>query len=295
MSRPVSIIGIPLDLGQAHRGVDMGASAVRYAGLAQELRRLGLTVGDTGDLPVPVRDALVPDPAARTAAIAEVCRRAYQAARQAVAEGKMPIFLGGDHSIAIGTVGGVSHEEPCGVLWIDAHGDFNIPETSPSGNVHGMALAALCGEGPAELVDVGRRGPKLAPQDVVLIGLREADPVETTRLLQSGMTIYTMRDIDERGMAQVARDALDRLAHRRRLHVSLDIDSLDPQEAPGAGTLVDGGLSYREAQLLMEIIAEQGGADSLDIVEINPILDTANRTARLAVELTASLCGKRIL
>jgi arginase len=295
MSRPVRIIGIPLDLGQAHRGVDMGASAVRYAGLARELRKLGLTVTDAGDLPMPVRDSLPPQPEARIAAIRDVCEAAYLAARAAVENGDMPIFLGGDHSIAIGTIGGVSAGQDCGVLWIDAHGDFNIPETSPSDNIHGMALAVLCGEGPPELVSVGRPGPKLAPRDVVLIGLREADPGERNRLRQSGMTVFTMRDIDERGMGRVARDALERLEHRQRLHVSLDIDSLDPKEAPGAGTLVHGGLSYREAQLLMEIIADQGGADSLDIVEINPILDAANRTARLAVELASSLCGKRIL
>jgi arginase len=293
MSRAVRIIGIPLDLGQEHRGVDMGAGAVRYAGLADALRALGLTVRDAGDLPVPVRDSV---PAAeRTAAVATVCAAAYAAGRAAVAAGEIPVFLGGDHSIAIGTIGGVTAAEPCGVLWIDAHGDFNTPATSPSGNIHGMPLAALLGEGEAELVGVGRPGPKLSPADVVLIGLRELDAEEKLRLRRSGMTLYTMRDIDERGMGAVAREGLARLAHRRRLHVSLDIDSLDPKEAPGAGTPVNGGLNYREAQLLMEIIADRGGADSLDLVEINPILDVGNHTAGLAVELTSSLFGKRIL
>jgi arginase len=293
MSRPIRIIGVPLELGQTHRGVHMGAGAVRYAGLADALRALGLTVRDAGDLPVPVRDSV--PPVDRPAAIAQVCAAAYAAGATAVADGEIPLFLGGDHSIAIGTIGGVTAAEPCGVLWIDAHGDFNTPATSGSGNIHGMPLAVLLGEGEAGLVGVGRPGPKLASADVVLIGLRELDADEKLRLKASGMTLYTMRDIDDRGMGAVAREALGRLEHRQRLHVSLDIDSLDPKEAPGAGTLVHGGLTYREAQLLMEIIADRGGSDSLDLVEINPILDVGNRTARLAVELTASLFGKRIL
>lgn len=295
MPRPVRIIGVPLDLGQAKRGVDMGASAVRYAGLGDELRRLGLEVRDSGDLPVPLRELVGDGHAERMAAIRSVCAETCAAAQAAVAEGLTPIFLGGDHTIAVGSIAGITAAGRTGVIWVDAHGDFNTPDTSPSGNPHGMALAALLGDGDPDLVAIGRPGAKLAATDVVLIGLRSVDAEEKLRLRASGITLYTMRDIDERGMGAIAREALARLEHCERLHVSFDIDAIDPQEAPGAGTRVPGGLTYREAQLLMEIIADRGGVDSLDLVEINPILDVANRSARLAVELAASLFGKRIL
>lgn len=294
-SRNISISGIPMDLGQSHRGVDLGAGALRYAGLADTLRSLGHRVYDRGDLYVPVRDAVIAGGEGFIAAISQVCAAACNTARELIQAGETPIFLGGDHTISIGTIAGISEATPCGVLWIDAHGDFNTPATSPSGNYHGMPLAVLLGDGAPDLTSVGRPGAKLDPADVVIIGLRELDAAERDRLRASGITIYTMRDIDERGMATVAHEALGRLQHRHHLHVSLDIDSVDPQEAPGAGTLVPGGLTYREAQLLMEIIADRGGPDSLDIVEINPIIDVANRTARLAVDLAASLFGKRIL
>jgi len=181
------------------------------------------------------------------------------------------------------------------VIWVDAHGDFNTPQTSPSGNIHGMVLAALMGQGYPELVRLGRLGPKLEVSDVVMIGIRELDPEERERLKESGIATYTMRDIDERGMGTVAREALERLEHVSRLHVSLDLDALDPLEVPGVGTTSPGGLTYREAQLLMEIIADSGRLASLDVVEINPILDQRNQTAKIAVELAASLFGKRIL
>jgi arginase len=294
-SRNISICGIPMDLGQSHRGVDLGAGALRYAGLADTLRCLGHRVYDRGDLYVPVRDAVIAGREGFIAAISQVCAATCNTARELIHAGETPIFLGGDHTISIGTIAGISEATPCGVLWIDAHGDFNTPATSLSGNYHGMPLAVLLGDGAPALTDVGRPGPKLDPADVVIIGLRDLDVAERDRLKGSGISIYTMRDIDERGMATVAHEALDRLRHRHHLHVSLDIDSIDPLEAPGAGTLVPGGLTYREAQLLMEIIADRGGPDSLDIVEINPIIDVANRTARLAVDLAASLFGKRIL
>ena len=292
----IRIIGVPVDLGQAQRGVDLGPGALRYAGISERLEGLGYQVRDTGNIEVPVRDVLVEEQELHyLPSIQRVCEAVYQAGRRAVEAGCIPIFMGGDHSIALGSIGGVTHHEPAGVIWIDAHGDFNTPQTSPSGNIHGMVLAALTGQGFFELVQVGRPGPKLQVTDVVMIGIRELDPQERVRLLESGIAIYTMRDVDERGMGCVAREALERLEHLDRLHVSLDLDSLDPQEVPGVGTSSPGGLTYREAQLLMEIIADSRRLASLDIVEINPILDYRNQTAKIAVELAASLFGKSIL
>jgi len=287
-----------MDLGQRRRGVDMGPSAVRYAGLHSRLRALGYTVRDNGDLLVPLPENEPPDTsrARHLTSIAAVCREVYAAARDCVEQGETAVFLGGDHSISIGTVSAMAaHSGPVGVIWVDAHGDFNTPEISPSGNVHGMALAALLGNGPAELTDIGRPGAKLHGSQAVLIGARDIDPAERAALRDSGIPIFTMRDIDEQGMAAVARAALERLRPLPRLHISLDMDSLDPNEAPGVGTPVPGGFSYREAHLLMEILADSGKVRSLDIVEVNPILDDRNRTARLAVDLSASLFGQRIL
>jgi arginase len=222
MSKAVRIIGVPMDLGQSQRGVDLGPGAIRYAGLSARLQSLGYQVHDTGNLNVPVRDSL-PGGAERNflPSIQRVCEAAYQAGRTAVEEGYHPIFLGGDHSIAIGTIGGVTHHEPAGVVWIDAHGDFNTPESSRSGDIHGMPLATLLGNGFPELVEVGRPGAKLAAGDIVLIGVRDLDSEERQRLRQSEIAVYTMRDIDERGMGAVTREALDKLAHHRRIHVSL--------------------------------------------------------------------------
>lgn len=296
MQAQVQIIGVPMDLGQSHRGVDMGPGATRYAGLLGRLRKLGYRILDTGNLAVPVRDSLAHEHEQNyLPAIQKVCEAVYQAGRDAVGQGAIPVFLGGDHSIAIGSIGGVTHQAPVGVIWIDAHGDFNTPQTSTSGNVHGMPLATLLGEGHPELVNVGRPGAKLSPGDVVMIGIRDLDPGERTRLRQSGITVFTMRDIDERGMAAVMKEALKHLGHRDRLHVSLDVDALEPHEAPGVGTPSPGGLTYREAQLVMEIIADTRRLASMDIVEINPILDYRNQTAQIAVELAASLFGKSIL
>lgn len=296
MKKAVQIIGVPIDLGQSHRGVDLGPGALRYAGLAARLEKLGYEVHDSGNLKVPVRESLSHERQFNyLPSIREVCLAACAAAQEAVAKGHIPIFLGGDHSISVGTISGVTQVEPAGVLWVDAHGDFNTLGTSQSGNIHGMALALLLGNGYPELVDVGRPGASLQPEDVVMVGVRDLDDQERENLRASGVTVYTMRDVDERGMGKIAPEALERLSHRRRLHVSLDVDALDPQASPGAGTLVPGGLTYREAQLLMEIIADSGRLSSLDIVEINPILDNLNKTATCAVELTASLFGKRII
>jgi arginase len=292
----IRIIGVPVDLGQEQRGVDLGPGALRYAGISERLSGLGYRVEDTGNIEVPVRDVLTAERDQHyLPSIRRVCEAVYQAGRRAVEEGFIPVFMGGDHSMALGSIGGVTHHEPAGVIWVDAHGDFNTPQTSPTGNIHGMVLAALLGQGFVELVQVGRQGPKLQVADVVMIGIRELDPQERLRLRDSGITAYTMRDVDERGMGCVAREALERLEHLPRLHVSLDLDGLDPMEVPGVGTTSPGGLTYREAQLLMEIIADSRRLSSLDIVEINPILDHRNQTAKIAVELAASLFGKSIL
>ena len=292
----IRILGAPLDLGQSRRGVDLGPTALRYAGLKSALTRLGYRVEDQGNIETVERDTLSPEPGmAFLQPVVDACERIYEASRQAVADGAVPLVLGGDHSIAVGTVGGVSHEHRTGVLWIDAHGDFNTPDTSPTGNLHGMPLAALCGYGAPELVDAGRPGAKLQPEDVILFGVRDLDAGELALIRQAGITTYTMRQIDERGLAPLATEALERLGHVDRIHVSLDMDSIDPREAPGVGTQVPGGLSYREGHLLMELIAEHGAIGSVDVVEVNPILDTRNQTAKLALGLLSSLFGRSIL
>ena len=297
MPLSIRLLGVPMDLGQSLRGVDVGPSALRYAGLAQRLRHLGHHVEDYGNIEVAVR-ATLHEGVKGTAyipAIRATCEQVYDAARQAIAEGCLPLFMGGDHSMAMGAIGGATHDRPVGVLWIDAHADYNTPETSPSGNVHGMPLAVLRGHGPPELVDMGRPGPKVEPEDVMLIALRDIDALESEMLRDSRMGLYTMREIDERGIATVAREALRRLRHHDRLHISFDVDSLDPMFAPGVGTPVTGGLTNREAHLLMELIADDGRIGSVDVVEINPILDERNRTAELAADLATSLLGKTII
>lgn len=296
MTTTVSIIGVPMDLGQSRRGVDMGPSALRYAGLDDRLRRLGYTIRDYGNIDIPVRDMLSAEGGlAFLPAVVRASEAMYQVGQTAIEVGHLPLFIGGDHSIAVGTVGGVTHTGPAGLLWIDAHGDFNTPESSPSGNLHGMPLAALLGLGAPELVNLGRPGPKLTSSEVILIGIRSLDPQEKILLKESQVKVYTMREIDERGIAAVATEALERLSHLPRLHISLDMDSLDPSEAPGVGTPVPGGLTYREAHLLMEIIADCACVGSVDVVEINPILDHRNHTAKIALELIASLLGQSIL
>lgn len=290
-----------MDLGQQRRGVDMGPSALRYAGLNSRLRSLGHTVVDNGDLKVPLPDNDRPaDPGAAKARhlpeVAGVCRDVYLNALACLEQGETAVFLGGDHSISIGTVSAMdTFGGDVGVLWVDAHADFNTPEISPSGNIHGMALAALLGRGPKELTDIGRAGAKLKPSEAVIIGARDLDPDEKIAVRESGMLVITMREIDEMGMAQAVHNALDRLSPLKKLHLSFDMDSLDPDVAPGVGTPVAGGLTYREAHLLMEILADTGKVASLDIVEVNPILDNRNRTAELSVGLAASLFGRRIL
>ncbi len=298
MTKTIRIFGVPMDLGQRRRGVDMGPSALRYAGLDQRLRALGYTVIDSGNLSVPLPENEPPDnsQARHLDSIAGVCREVYAKTLATLERDEVSIFLGGDHSISIGTVSAMdAHGGAVGVIWVDAHSDFNTPEITPSGNVHGMALAALLGRGPRALTDIGREGAKLTPAEVVILGARDLDAAEKVALRQAGVLVITMREIDEVGMAAAARQTLDRLGGLSKIHVSLDMDSLDPNEAPGVGTPVPGGLTYREAHLLMETLSDSGKVGSLDIVEVNPILDDRNRTARLGVELAASLFGQKIL
>ncbi len=293
MDKKIRIIGVPMDLGQSNRGVDMGPGAVRYAGLKSKLGELGYEIIDTGNIEVPVRESLEQD--SLIPEIIRICEAVYKAGRDAVDEGCIPLFLGGDHSLAIGSVGGVSDKKETGLLWIDAHGDSNTPETSLTGNIHGMALAVLTGEGIPELVNLGRKGPKIRPENVVTIGVRNLESEERRILIEKEIKIYTMRDIDEHGVHAVMKEALGRLARCPQIHVSLDVDCLDPFTAPGVGTPVSGGLTIREAHLIMETVADTGRLSSMDIVEVNPLLDRANQTARIAVDLAVSLFGKRII
>ena len=293
MSPRIRIIGVPMDLGQTRRGVNMGPDALRFAGLADALAKLGYAIEDAGNLHIPIQDTVAKS--RRTDEIARASEACYDEAKKAITDGAHPIFLGGDHTIAVGSIGGITHHAPCGVVWVDAHADFNTPASSPSGNAHGMSLSILLGEGHPPLVQCGRNGPKLQADQVVLVGIRDLDPMEKARLTASGIAVYTMRDIDEMGMSRVAHNTVEHLSHLKRIHVSLDMDSLDPPSAPGVGTPVPGGLTYREAHLLMEILADSHLVESMDIVEINPIMDTANQTALSAVKLAVSLFGKRIL
>jgi arginase len=294
ISKKICIIGVPMDFGQQLRGVDMGPAAARYSGLILRLRELGHEVVDRGDVNIPIRDSN-DDTHKYLNEITQICESIYKAGREVVKKGHFPLFIGGDHSIAVGTVASVTNDEPTGLIWIDAHGDFNTPLTSPSGNIHGMPLATLIGEGHESLVNVGHIGAKIHPENVVMIGQRDLDHDEQARLKKAGITVFTMRDIDEQGISSVANKALMKFIHLKKIHLTIDMDALDPVEAPGVGTPVPGGITYREAHLLMEILADSQKVTSMDLVEINPILDIANKTAELAVELTLSALGKSIL
>jgi len=296
----VAVLGIPMDLGQGRRGVDLGPGALRYTGFERWLAELGYRVSDLGDVPVPVAESLhdgrLDDHGgmAYLDAIVGACTRTAHALRD-LPEDVFPIALGGDHSIAMGSVAGAGRGERTGVIWVDAHTDFNTPETSPSGNIHGMPLSALCGIGEPRLVDIGWPGAKLRPEDVVIIGVRSVDHGERELLRQRGITVYSMKEIDRLGLPRVAEETISRLRRLSRVHVSFDADVLDPDIAPGVGTPIPGGLTYREAHLLMELLHDAGIVTGLDLVEVNPILDRSNRTARMMVELAASLLGKSIL
>ncbi|MCS7314698.1 MAG: arginase [Bryobacterales bacterium] len=299
----IAIIGAPLDLGTNRRGVDMGPSAIRVANIGPRLASLGYQIEDLGNVAVeqPERAPQGPANARYLPQIAETCRRLAHAVEQAMARGHMPIVLGGDHSVAVGTIAGVSRhfrkrKARIGVIWIDAHPDMNTPQTSPSGNVHGMPLACSIGMGPRALTHIYGYAPKVDPKNVALIGLRDVDSLEKPHVKRSGVRAFTMRDIDERGMRAVMAEAIEiAAAGTEGFHVSLDMDSVDPHEAPGVGTPVRGGLNYREAHLAMEMICDSSRMVSLEVVEVNPVIDEANRTALLAVELVMSALGKRIL
>ncbi|MEK7409141.1 MAG: arginase [Acidobacteriota bacterium] len=299
----IAVIGAPLDLGASRRGVDMGPSAIRLAGLGQRLDALGYKVEDWGNVHVEQPERVAPgsETARYLPQIAHTCTRLALAVGKAAAQGQMPLVLGGDHSVAIGTVGGMARhfrrkKARIGLIWIDAHPDMNTPQTSTSGNVHGMPLACLIGLGPRQLTHIHGFAPKVDPKNVALVGIRDVDALEKPHVKSSGVRAFTMRDIDERGLRAVMVEALEiAAAGTEGFHLSLDMDSLDPREAPGVGTPVRGGLSYREAHLAMEMICDSGRMVSMEVVEVNPVIDEANRTAILAVELVMSALGKRIL
>jgi arginase len=296
--RPVAVIGAGLDLGAGRRGVDMGPSAIRYAGLNTRIRSLGRDCADWGDITTTIPEsAQVEDERARyLPAILDAAARVATLVEKAASEGLTPLVLGGDHSIAMGTLGGMARRHGAGgALWIDAHGDLNDPITSPTGNVHGMPLAAALGvAGPRFDTDAW---PTPSLERVALVGVRDLDPAEKQRVRALGdrIRVFTMSDVDRHGVEPAIRDSLAFLDGSAFLHVSLDMDSIDPEHAPGVGTPVRGGLSYREAHLAMELIAESGLLDSLEVVEVNPVLDRENETGKLAVELVASALGARIL
>jgi arginase len=295
----IRVIGAPMDLGADRRGVDMGVSAIRYAGLNEALQRLGHTVHDIGNL-------VIPQPESKPEGqpqlkylepIVHTCEELAALVTTALQEGEFPLVLGGDHSIALGSISGVAGvHRNVGVIWIDAHGDFNTDATSPSGNIHGMILAALAGFGADRLTHLRGWGPKLDIHRIAIVGVRDLDSGEQALLRTHGISVFTMSDIDQKGISEVMRQAIAiAIPDGNPLHLSLDMDALDPQEAPGVGTPVRGGLSYREAHLAMEMIADTQRLISMDVVEVNAILDRENATARLAVELTLSALGKKIL
>jgi arginase len=303
MAQKVRIIGVPMDLGQSRRGVDMGPSALRGAGLQARIKQLGDQVEDIGNLEVkqPEEMQIGEKRAKYLQEIAETCKDLATNVEKSLGEGFLPLVLGGDHSIAAGVAAGVSaffrkDKKQIGYLWLDAHGDMNTPDSSPSGNVHGMPLAVIMGYGAPELVDLLGFKPKAEPGNIVIVGARDLDAQERKIVKKSGIHVFTMRDIDERGMREVMSDALKYcMDDTAGIAVSLDMDFVDPSDAPGVGTPVRGGVTYREAHLAMEMIADSEAMVSLEIVEINPILDEHNRTALLGVELVLSALGKKIL
>ncbi len=301
--RAVHIIGVPLDLGSGRRGVDMGPSAFRIAGLDSELERLGVRVVDKGDLRSPAPETRSPgDPRRKfIGEITGVCQELYESALASLTEGALPLVLGGDHSIGAGSVAASAAYarqvgRPLSLIWVDAHGDMNTPESSLSGNVHGMPVAALLGHEPMELARIGGFCPKVGPQRTILIGIRNLDDREREAIHRSGVRVFTMKEVDRHGIAAVAEQALAIAgAGQAHVHVSFDLDACDPSIAPGVGTPVKGGLDYREAHTLMEMVAESGRLTALDLVEVNPILDVRNSTAVLGTDLALSALGKRIL
>ncbi|MSV31225.1 MAG: arginase [Bryobacterales bacterium] len=299
----IAIIGAPMDLGAGRRGVDMGPSAIRVANIHSRIASLGYKVEDLGNVAVEQAENSPPGPkrARYLAQIAETCLRLAEKVQHAAGQGKVPLVLGGDHSIAAGSISGIANHfhrrgEKVGVIWVDAHCDMNTPQSSPSGNVHGMPLACLIGKGPKQLTHLFGYAPKVDPRNVALVGIRDVDALEAPHVKKSGVRAFTMRDIDEKGLPRVMAEAIEIASTGTAgIHLSFDMDAVDPDEAPGVGTPVRGGITYREAHLAMELLSDTARLVSLEVVEVNPVLDIANRTADLAVELMMSALGKRIL
>jgi arginase len=299
--KAVGIIGVPMDLGSTRRGVDMGPSALRLGNLHGRLEALGHTVEDLGDVPVAQRQSLAPGPEALLSAVIESCRFLAHVCRDAVERGLVPLTIGGDHSIAAGSVAGVADAharrgERIGLLWLDAHGDLHTPESSISGNIHGMPLAHLLGYGDPRLAGIAGDEPAVRVENLAIVGVRDLDPQEKDVIDRRGIAVYTMRDVDERGLRCVMTEALARVCENTiGFHLSVDADWVDPSEAPGVGTPVRGGATFREAHLAMELAHDSGRLLGMDFVEVNPILDTMNRTAELGADLIASGFGLRVL
>lgn len=301
--RTLRVVGVPMDLGAGRRGVDMGPSAIRIAGVGESLRQLGYIVEDDGDVAVPAPETRAhgDEKARYLEPIYHVCNRLRLRVRRALEHGETPVVLGGDHSIAIGTVSGVAeyfHEkhETIGLIWVDAHGDMNTPETSPSGNIHGMPLATVLGFGHPRLVEMGGFSPKVAKDNVCLVGIRDLDDNERKIIRESGIHAYTMRDVDERGMRSIMEEVIGIVSNGTAgFHMSFDLDGMDPRDVPGTGTPVKGGLDWREANLLMEMVSDTGNMCSLEVTELNPILDIQNQSGEVAVDVICSAFGKRIL
>lgn len=301
--KPVHIIGVPLDLGGRHRGVDMGPSALRIAGLGDQIMALRYMVDDKGNLPTAIQETehQADDSQKYIHEIARVCRKLYATCLASLDAGALPLVIGGDHSLAAGSVAASADfvrrttSKPLGLIWVDAHGDMNTPQTTTSGNVHGMPLAALLGSEPVSLATIGSN-PSVDPAHTVLLGIRNLDEEEKDRIRASGVHVFTMKDVDRDGIARVAERALAlALTDTGGLHVSFDLDACDPTVAPGVGTPVRGGFNYREAHMIMELIADSQALMALDLVEVNPTLDLRNTTAEFATELALSALGKRIL
>ena len=301
-NRIIELIGVPTDIGAAHRGSSMGPEALRVAGIDAMLRRLGLEVVDAGNITGPPNpNAPAKDGYRHLAEVTVWCLNLRDAVSKSLSAGKLPIVMGGDHCLAVGSVAAVARhcaeaDRPLAIIWLDAHADFNTPQTTPSGNIHGMPVAILCGDGPPELTELGPTSPIIDASQLFQVGIRSVDHVEKRAVVDSAHTVYDMRTIDERGMRVVMAEALEAVAGRgAHLHLSFDVDFLDPSIAPGVGTTVTGGPNYRESQLCMEMIHDSGLLRSIDVVELNPALDDRNRTAELVVELVASLFGEQIL
>ncbi|MBY8912008.1 arginase [Bacillus sp. YC2] len=296
MNKQISVIGMPMDLGQARRGVDMGPSAIRYAHLIERLSDMGYSVEDLGDIPVN-REKLKEDEELKNLnSVLSGNEKLAQKVDSVIEKERFPLVLGGDHSIAIGTLTGTAkHYKELGVIWYDAHGDLNTLETSPSGNIHGMPLAVSLGVGHDTLVNLGGYAPKIKPENVVIIGARSLDEGEREYIKKTGMKVYTMHEIDRLGMTKVMEETINYLSDCDGVHLSLDLDGLDPSDAPGVGTPVVGGISYRESHLAMEMLYDADIITSAEFVEVNPILDHKNKTGQTAVELVESLLGKKLL